>query len=150
MYDIHYIINNSVGYMILCTVGRCDHRLYFRLILLVSLLFLINMASSESVKLFTFIKKTFRIIGISPPQSNQKHNSINSKNWIFLLCLVQLCIATVGYFFTEANSIMEYGMVFFNAITAIETIILYLIFIWQMKNILNYIENCEKFVEKSK
>lgn len=117
---------------------------------LISRLFAINMRGSDSIELFKFVKKTFRIIGISAPQSNQKRISINFKNGLFLLCLVQLCIATVGYFFTEANSILAFGMVFFNATTTIETIILYVIFIWQIKNILNYFENCERFIQKSK
>lgn len=104
--------------------------------------------SGKTVKLFKFIRKTFQFIGFHALASNQSHR-INSKIWINIFCLAQFLFSTTAFLLFDANSMMEYGMEFFTCITLIATMILYLTLVWQMGNILNYIENCEQFIGKS-
>lgn len=107
------------------------------------------MTGGGTIELFSFIQKVYQDIGIFPPKSNQSPKShINLKNWFILFCLVQFFISTAAFLF-HANSMIEYGMVFFACTTTVLSITVYLIIVWQMKNILKYIENCERFVEKS-
>lgn len=115
---------------------------------LVSLLLTIKMTGGGNggkIKLFRFIQTTYQTVGIIPPQPN----SINTKKWYFLLGLVQFFISTVAYLLFEANSIIEYGMVFYTCTTALFSFVVYLVLHWQMKNTLNFIESCDRFIEKS-
>lgn len=105
-------------------------------------------SGGDSIKLFKFIQKTYRDIGIYPPEPNQSRSPINSKNCFFLYCLAQFSLTSYAYFWFQANSMIEYGMVFYTCSTTILSIVVYLIQIWQMKKFLNFIENCERFVEK--
>lgn len=109
------------------------------------------MAGGVKIQLFKLLQKICNDIGIFPPESDQKHNSINVKNCVFLFCLAQFYISSAAYLLydTNTNSMTEYGMVFFICATVALAFILYLIFYWQMSDILNYIENCEGFIKKS-
>lgn len=107
--------------------------------------------AGDTIKLFRFIQKTYQAIGVFPPKSNQNRSPINFKDWFFIFCEVLFFISTAAHLFFEANnSMIEYGLIFFTCTTSIFCIVTYLILFWQMKNILNFIENCERFVEKSK
>lgn len=111
----------------------------------------VNMAGDNkvSIKLFGFIKKTCENIGIFRPQLSQNSKFINFKTGLLLFGETQFFISTTGYLLFEANSIVEYGMVFFTCTSIVLSIIFYSILTWQMANILNYIENCERFIEES-
>lgn len=126
--------------------------LAFAFLISISLSSTIDMAGETVPKteLFKFTQKFFQDIGIDPPPSNQTHSRITSKNWIFLSPLVQFLISSAAYLLIEANSIIEYGIVFSNCLSAAICIILYLILIWRMNFFLSYIENCEQFIANSK
>lgn len=109
----------------------------------------INMAGSDKIQLFRSIQRICHDIGIIPPKSNQKHRPFNVKNCVFLFCLAQFNMSSAAYLLFDTISMTEYGMVFFTCATVTLAIILYLIFFWQIKDILNYIENCEGFIKKS-
>lgn len=103
-----------------------------------------------TIKLFKFTQKTYEVIGAPLPKSNQNRSCIiNSKKCFYLLSLAQFFISSAAYLLFEANSMIEYGMVFFTCLTVIVALIQYLIFLWEMKNILNFIKNCERFAAKS-
>lgn len=116
---------------------------------MVSLSLAINMAGGGAIKLFKFTQKAYQGIGIYPPESNQSRSRINAKNYFFLVCQAQYFITTAAYLLFEANSMIEYGMTFFTCTTVITVIALYTILLGRMQNILNYIENCDRFIEKS-
>ena len=102
----------------------------------------------DSLELFQFIKQFYQIVGIYSSQSNQKYCSINSRNSILLFSFVQFLIPTVAFLFFKAESILDYGQSFFILVSTIESVVLYAILIWQMQNILKFIENCKGFIEK--
>lgn len=103
-----------------------------------------NMAGGDKIKLFQFIQRTYQTFGIYPLQSNQNGSAINLRKFGFLFNLVQFFLSTTAYLLIEANSLNKYGMGFYTSIT-----IAVFSFFWKMKNISNYIENCERFIEKS-
>lgn len=105
--------------------------------------------SVSTIKLFSFIQKTYHDTGINPPTCNQNRSSINSKNWIILCCLTLILLPSTAYLLLEANSLIEYGMAFFICVTVIGLFIVYLIPLWESKTIFNFIENSEQFIEKS-
>lgn len=104
----------------------------------------INMAGGDKIKLFQFIQRTYQLFGIYPLQSNQNRSPINWRKFGFLFNLVQFFLSTIAYLLIEANSLNKYGMGFYTSIT-----IAVFSFFWKMENISNYIENCERFIEKS-
>lgn len=101
-----------------------------------------------TVELFRFIQKTYQDIGIIPPRPNENHCSFNAKKWYFLFCLAQFFISAAAYLLFEANSIIEYGMVFYTCSTTVFSSVVYLILIWQRENILDFIANCEGFIQE--
>lgn len=101
-----------------------------------------------SFKLFQFVQQWHQAIGIYPSQSNQWPSQINSTNVIFLFCCAQFAFTTIVFLFVEATSMFEYGLAFFGLIGIINGIVIYLIFIWQSQNTLDFIKNCNRFIEK--
>lgn len=126
-----------------------DHPFVFSSSNWVSLSLAINMAGNDKIKFFQFIQKIYQEIGIHPRRSNQKRNAINWKKWLNLFCLAQFFITSAAYLLFDAKSMIEYGMAFFTCATVVASTIIYLVLFWQMKNTLDYIERCERFVEKS-
>lgn len=110
------------------------------------------MAGCDTIKLFKFVQKIYQFIGISPSKFKERSRRgriINAKNWFIIGCHVQYFLSTVAYLLFEANSMIEYGMVFYTCTTVPLSLVLYLILIWTMESFSNYIENCERFIEKS-
>lgn len=105
--------------------------------------------ANVAIKLFGFIKKTYENIGIFRPQLSQNNKLINFKTGLILVGEAQFFTSAVAYLLFEANSIVEYGMVFFTCTSTCLSITKYLLLSWQMTNIFNYIGNCEQFIEKS-
>lgn len=110
----------------------------------------ISMAGANRIKLFKFIQKANREIGIHPSHSNQISRRINSKVWFIILCHADFFISSAANLVFEANSMIEYGIACYTCSTAVFSVATYLISFWQMENILKFIENCERFIEKSK
>lgn len=101
---------------------------------------------SSSIKLFQFIQKFHRAIGVFPSQFNSNH--LISKIWF--ICAAQTGLTTGAFLLFAAQSMMDYGFGFCVLITVINAIIFYSSFIWQSKNTTILFENCEKFIETSK
>lgn len=104
---------------------------------------------SKKIRLFSFLQKIYQNIGISPPQFNQNHNPFNLKNCLIPFCLTQFLITSAAYLLFEANSMIEYGRTSFTCTTLVFCSVIYSMLFWQMETILNYIGNCEEFIEKS-
>lgn len=114
----------------------------------VSSVLVVNMAGS--IKIFQLFRKCHQTIGIHPPQPNQKQPLINWIKWIFVICLAQLMFATAAFMVFEAKSMFDYGLAFLLSIAIINSLVVYLIFIWQTENIVKFIGNCEDFIVESK
>lgn len=115
---------------------------------LISSPLIINMARRITIKLFKITQQICRNIGIFPPESNQNRTLTRFNYWAILLSLVQLFISSAAYLMLEANSLMEYGIVFYSCTTLGFCFFLYLVFIWQVEIISKYIRDFEKFIEK--
>lgn len=103
----------------------------------------INMVGCATIQLFKSAQSICQEAGIYPSEFNHR------RRYTILFCLANNFISTAGYLIFEANSMHEYGMVFFNCTTELFCCMLFTILFWQMKNILNHIEKCERFIEKS-
>lgn len=143
----HFEYHNTFSRLSFCLVQL--HRWHFRLINWLVYRSAAIMASCDKIELFKFVRKTYQDIGIFPPESNPNFNSINLKNGLFSFCLIQFLISTAAYLWFEAKSMIEYGIICYTCTTIIFSLAVYLIFLWQSRNILIYIENFEWFIEKS-
>lgn len=103
--------------------------------------------AERSIKLFQFVQNYYRAIGIYSPQ--HIHHSINRKNVIFCLCLVPSISATMAFLFFKAKSVSDFGICLFFLPCWMLSITLYSMLICQMGNILNFIEDCEVFIDRS-
>lgn len=116
---------------------------------LVSLTMAIKMTGGVKISLFKFTQKTNENLGILPPKFDYSRGSIILKN-CFLLASLAICfVGTSGSLFFESNSMAEYGMAFYICTTVILSIVAYLILLWQIENISDFIENSERFIAKS-
>lgn len=102
-----------------------------------------------TIQLFKFTQNTYRDIGIFPSESNRNHSAINSKNWFFIICHAEFLISSAAYLWYEANSWIDYEMASFTCTSVVISIIEYMMLRWQIGNIFNHIENCERFIENS-
>lgn len=116
--------------------------------LMVSPLPIVTMA--RSVKLFQFVQKFHRAIGIHTSPSNQQQHSIISRKTISLISFVQFALTTVGFLAFDAKSMFDYGFALFTSICVINGIVIYVLFVCEAENTVNFIRNCEAFIEKSK
>lgn len=106
---------------------------------------------ADSIKLFQLFQKIQQSIGIDPAPTNQKaHISTISIRGIFVICDAQWMFSMTAFFVIAANSMFEYGLSFLWIITAWTYLVIYLILTQQSQNTLKFIENCERFIEKSK
>lgn len=107
--------------------------------------------AGHSIKLFQFIQKYYREIGIHPRVPHQINwRLFNAKNWMLLICLIQLIIPTMAFLFFEANSTLDCGLSTYFLLGLSAGGIFYVIYIWQIDNISKFIENCETFIKQSK
>lgn len=109
---------------------------------------IVNMAIS--IELFKFFQKINQTIGICPAQWNQtSYLSNNLRRAIFLISGAQFMFSTAAFFVIEAKTISEYGLSFCYALSALNSIEMYLIFIWQSQNTLEFIQHSGEFIGKS-
>lgn len=107
------------------------------------------MAGSGAIKLFLFVQKTYQDYGLLLPESNQKHSPINWRFLLMLFCLAQFFITSAAYAAFQASSMIEYAMAFYTCVTVAASTIIYMELFWQMKDVLDYVDNCKRFVESS-
>lgn len=101
-----------------------------------------------SIKLFQFFQRIHQTLGIHPSRSNQKKYPIEWRKILFLVCFAQILFTAI--FMLDAKSMFDYGFAFFLLICLINAHVIYLIFIWESENTLEFIQCCEVFIEKSK
>lgn len=125
---------------------------YYLILFLISFSLTCNVtrAFGGEMKLFKFVQNTCQSIGILSFELNPNRSPINWKHDFFHFCEVQFFVSSAAFLLFEANSMIDYGMASFNCLTILLCIILYLILFWQMNNILNFIDNCERFIGKRK
>lgn len=103
----------------------------------------------DSIKLFQFVQKFHKFIGIYPSERNQTKCSINTTNTIFLISFAQFLLSSIAFLAFDADSMLGYGFGFFVLISIVVGNIIYLLFIWKLHATLKFIESGQGFIEKS-
>lgn len=65
------------------------------------------------------------------------------------MCCAQIVFTTAASSVFESQSMFDYGFAFYVFIAMINVTIIYLTFIKQLQNTLDFIANCEEFIRKS-
>lgn len=104
---------------------------------------------ANSIQVFRFIQKIHQDIGIFPSPPNQKQCALNSKNTFFLFALAQYGLTVVAYSVFDAKMMVDYAFGFIALVSIVNSILIYLLFIWQQEYTVKFIENCDRFIEKS-
>lgn len=99
-----------------------------------------------SVKLFAVLRDFYRMMGLSPPQTN----SLNSKNLFFFLSSTTGFFSIVAFFLFKANSVQEYVNSFHTSVTTLLFLLYFTAIARQMTNATQLIQQFEEFIEKSK
>lgn len=105
---------------------------------------------SGSIKVLQFFQKCHQSIGIQLFDPNEKSSSITVRRIIFLIGNAVYGLPTIAHSVFLAKEWFDYGMGFFIAISTGNSVVVYLLFIWQQENTLTFIKTCEEFIEKSK
>lgn len=103
-----------------------------------------------SIELFQLFQICQKFLGICPFQADQKPHSIIVKRIIFLFGNAQFLASVTMHIIFEAELMFDFGLSTFQIICSVNGIVVYSLFLWQLENTLQFIENCEKFIEKSK
>ena len=88
-------------------------------------------------------------MGIYSSQLIQNHSLLNKKQLNFI-SHAQYFVTTVAFFSFDAKILLEYAIAFFTFSITAAAMCFFSIKVWQIENILKFIENCEGFIEKSK
>lgn len=102
---------------------------------------------ATTVKLFQFVQNSYHILGIHPLQQS---NRFFSRKLFFTFFYWVYTTSFFGYFLLDSSDIGEYGQNFYRSMTILNATIDFSITIWQIPTILQLIEMCEKFIDKSK
>lgn len=106
------------------------------------------MAGGNPIKLFQLNQKYCRTFRIFVPQTNQNRLTNDTIKCMYLICLAQFGMASVAFLLYDANSMGDYGAAFFTLNDLIETAIAFAFTNWKIADILQFIANCEGFIEK--
>lgn len=104
---------------------------------------------AEPVKLFQLVQKIYKMMGICPPQPDQKH-SFNSRILVVLFIVSQFLFSSVAFLLFQASSIQNRADSFYFSLSIANCGVYIIVSHWKIPKILNLIENFEKFVEQSK
>lgn len=108
------------------------------------------MAGRNSIKLFEFNQIYCHNVGIQLPKSTEDRCKLIAMHLIFVVCLAQYAIASVGFLVYDAKSMGECTAAIFMLISIINTTFVYFITISKLEEIWKFTEHCERFIEKSK
>lgn len=101
------------------------------------------------IKLFRYVQKYYRTVGIHPPSKDHQYPPINGRNPFGLMLLICMIAATFGYFVFKASTIEEYGMSFFSSFYMVNILVLFIVNSLKIRSILNLIQKFEDFIEMS-
>lgn len=103
-----------------------------------------------ALKLFQFLQRYWETIGICQSQLNQKQNLIYLIKTCVIIGSIQSICSLTAFLVFEANSIFEFGFGFYVVNVTIAGFAFYIIAIGQLSDTLEFVGNCERFIEKSK
>lgn len=100
--------------------------------------------------LFQTVQRIYKTMAIHPSlsQSNQ-FCSLNVKIQFYLIITSQTLFGSTAFLFCKANTIQSMADSFYVSLTHAVCLIYILITMWKVADILQLIDKCEKFIEKS-
>lgn len=104
--------------------------------------------TSAKMRLFQNVRTYFETIGIYSQQTNQAQ-SINLKIPLLSLSTIVMFVSTSAYLIFKATAVFDVAICFYWSITRPTTLAIYLTIWLQMPQIIKFIGNCERFVNKS-
>lgn len=105
---------------------------------------------ARPIKLFQFTQKLYRLVGLYPPQSNiNQSHSFNVENYFIIFTLAQMSILSGAFFLFEAKRLDEFGVSFHDVTTIITDLFYFISTLYQMENILKFIEQFEELIGES-
>lgn len=119
--------------------------------LLISLISTVTMAGPPTrIRFFVNAQQYYRMLGLYPSQQLDQKCHANWKNILCLYLHLQMLISPMAFCFFEAKTMFEYCFNIYVFITESTTIFLYAHQMFQIVNILNFIQSIEKLIEKCK
>lgn len=104
--------------------------------------------AGKSIKLFQLNQKYCQALGMELPKSNENHCTL--MYWIFVISQTVFGTALFAFLVYDAESMGEYGMTLIALIIIMAILVIYFTTILQMNEILDFIEQCEILIGKSK
>lgn len=114
----------------------------------ISFYLIIKMA--RTIKIFRFLQKYSRAIGIDSIESNKFKFGKSLKKFCFFMSEIQFIASLIAFMCYEATSIFEYGTTFFAIASSIFAVVSHFTYSWQIKNFFKFTAKCERFIEKRK
>lgn len=105
---------------------------------------------AKKIKLFFIAQQMYAIQGICPSAQLNEPLSMNYKILRVLLAMAMIVTASLTFFTFDAKSVMDFGMAVSDSNLELLGVFNFIVNMIQMPNIVKLIENCEKFIEKSK
>lgn len=107
------------------------------------------MAGPIKIKLFQSLRKYFETLGTLSPETEDNH-PFNWRNTFVLFGYFQLFASVLAFTMFEATQVVEFGLNYYGYMTEVLCAFAITTQIYRMVDILELIENCEEFIEKSK
>lgn len=124
-----------------------------RLMIGISTLLSLIRFSGFTMKLFRLIRIFYKKLGLtddSTIQLNQQQKCrFNFKNIFILICMIHMCISSLGFFLFKAITIDEHAESFFSFLSELLPFEQFFVVIWKLSDMVESIEKYEQFIEKS-
>lgn len=108
------------------------------------------MAGPDTIQLFQSVRTFYQKIGIKHSSKSQQYSSYNCKNLFAFFAITQIFTTSTAFFLFEAKTLQEYSTSFYGSITELDCLIYFATNFFKLRNILDLIENYDKFIAKSK
>lgn len=104
--------------------------------------------TGTKMRIFQNIRQYFEAAGTYSQQTYQAQ-PFNAKIALILLFFIIIFMSTSAFFVFKATDMFEYAICFYFGITRPTAIAIYLTIWIEMPQTIQFIENCEQFVEAS-
>lgn len=107
---------------------------------------------AQTVKLFQFAQKIYKMMGIRPSKSSQpgQTSSFNLKMLAVLFIVAQLLLSSTAFLIFQADSLQKWADSFYFSLSIANCGVYIIVSYSKIVKILNLIGNFEAFIEQSK
>lgn len=109
-----------------------------------------TMADKTSTKLFETVRSFFERMGAYSPKSTNPYHQCTNSNFVFFFIINDNNILFTDCVLLKSSSIVDYGIAFCGSITMLCALGLLITLVWQMENVIKFIEQSEKLIALSK